>query len=86
MWNGPPISQNFGSADGLAATNAMALPGIKAGDNLLSIFSFLPSSGVALTRDATDITVADGEITAATIDFSAAGLRVHCMWTQAPAS
>ncbi len=86
MWNGLPVDQGFGVADGLAATNDMAVSGIKAGDNLLAVISYLPSSGVTVTRDATDFTVTAGNINAATIDLSAAGLRVFCLWTNAPAA
>lgn len=86
MWNGLPVDQGFGVADGLAATNAMTLSGIKAGDNLLAVVSFLPSSGVTVGLDKTDFTVAAGQITAATINLSAAGLRVFALWTNAPAS
>ncbi len=86
MWNGLPVDQGMGSADGLAATNAMALGGIKAGDNLLAVISYTPSSGIALGLDKTDFTVAAGTITAATIDLSAAGLRVFALWTNAPAA
>lgn len=86
MRNGLPVNLNYGSADGLAATNAMALSGIKAGDNLLSVVSYLPSSGVTLGLDKTDFTVAAGTVTAATIDLSAAGLVIFCEWTDAPAA
>lgn len=86
MWNGLPVNQNFGVADGLAATNAMAVGGIKAGDNLVAAISYLPSSGVTLGLDKTDFTVAAGTITAGTIDLSAAGLVVFFMWTDAPAA
>ena len=86
MINGLPVNQNVGYADGLAATNAMAVSGIKAGDNLIAAISYLPSSGVCLGLDKTDFTVAAGTVTAATIDLSAAGKILCCIWTNAPAA
>ncbi len=86
MWNGLPVDQGFGVADGLASGNPMTLSGIKVGDNLLAVVSYLPSSGVTLGLDKTDFTVTAGAIEAATIDLSAAGKRVFALWTNAPAA
>lgn len=86
MIGGLPCNQNFGFGAGLAATNAMAVGGIKAGDNILAVISWLPSSGVYLGRDKTDFTAAAGEVTAATIDLSAAGTKFLVIWTDAPDS
>ncbi len=64
----------------------MAVDGIKSGDNLLHVVSWVPSTGVYIGRDVSDFTVADGSITAGTIDLSAAGTKFHALWTNAPAS
>ena len=86
MINGLPCDQGLGFGDGLASTNAMAVGGIKSGDNLLAVISWVPSTGVYLGRDKTDFTVADGSITAGTIDLSASGTKFVAIWTNAPAA
>ena len=86
MLNGLPVDHSIGFADGLASGNAMALGGIKVGDNLLAVISYLPSSGVTLGLDKTDFTVAAGTVTAGSIDLSAAGKIICCLWTNAPDS
>ena len=86
MINGLPCDQGIGFGDGLAATNAMAVGGIKSGDNLLAVISWVPSTGVYLGRDVSDFTLADGTIEAATIDLSAAGTKFVAIWTNAPAA
>lgn len=64
---------------GLAATNAMAVGGIKSADNLLAVVSWT-AAGVVNGHDITDFTVADGTITAGTIDLSSRTGVV--IWTQ----
>ena len=86
MIHGLPCDQAFGFGDGLAATNAMAVGGIKSTDNLLAVISYVPSTGVYLGRDVTDFTVGDGTLNAATIDLSAAGTKFVAIWTNAPAA
>ncbi len=86
MIAGLPCNQNSGFVDGLASSNAMALGGIKASDNILAVVSWLPSSGVYVTRDATDFTAAAGTVTAGSIDLSAAGMKAWFLWTDAPAA
>ena len=86
MISGLPCNQNSGFGAGLAATNAMAVEGIKSGDNLIAVISWVPSTGVYLGRDVTDFTVAAGTLTAGTIDLSAAGTKFVAIWTDAPAS
>lgn len=71
-------SEGYGS--GLAATNAMALGGIKVGDRLLAVISFAPGSGATPNgRAVSDFTVGNGTITAATIDLT--GLKFKAIWT-----
>ena len=86
MIKGLPCDQGIGFGDGLAATNAMAVGGIKSGDNLIAVISWVPSTGVYLGRDVTDFTLADGTIEAATIDLSAVGTKFVAIWTNAPAA
>lgn len=86
MINGLPCDQALGFGKGLAATNAMAVDGIKSGDNLLAVISWVPSTGVYLGRAVSDFTVAAGTITAGTIDLSAAGTKFVAIWTNAPAA
>ena len=86
MIHGLPCDQALGFGDGLAATNAMAVGGIKSTDNLLAVISYVPSTGVYLGRDVTDFTVADGTLTAASVDLSAAGTKFVAIWTNAPAA
>ena len=86
MLNGLPCDHAIGFADGVAAAAATSMEGIESGDNLLSVISWVPSTGVYLGRDVTDFTVAAGTITAATIDLSAAGTKLVAIWTNAPAA
>ena len=86
MINGLPFDHAIGFGDGVAAAAATAMEGIKSGDNLIAVFSWVPSTGVVLVRDATDFTVTDGVITGATIDLSAAGTKLVAIWTNAPAA
>ena len=86
MINGLPFDQGIGFGDGLASGNAMALGGIKSGDNLIAVISWVPSTGVYLGRDVTDFTLTDGAINAATINLSAAGTKFVAIWTNAPAA
>ncbi len=86
MINGLPCDHALGFGDGLAATNNMAVGGIKSGDNLIAVISWVPSTGVYLGRDVTDFTVSAGNINAGTIDLSAAGTKFVAIWTNAPAS
>lgn len=83
MIHGLPCDQSAGFGSGLAATNAMSVEGIKSGDNLLAVISWT-SAGVFVGRDVTDFTVADGTITAGTIDLSST--TFVAIWTNAPAS
>lgn len=84
MINGLPCNQNIGFGTGLASTNAMAVEGIKSTDNLLAVISWDPATGIFLGQDVTDFTVADGEITAATIELD--GDTFVAIWTDAPAA
>ncbi len=84
MIGGLPCNQNIGFGAGLASSNAMAVEGIKAGDNLLALISWLPSTGVYIGRDKTDFTLAAGTITAGSIDLSASGTKFVAIWTDAP--
>ena len=67
-------------------SESSAVGGIKSTDNLLHVVSWVPSTGVYNGRDVSDFTLADGTITAGTIDLSAAGTKFSAMWTNAPAS
>lgn len=80
MKSGFPFDHAEGHGDGLAATNAMAVEGIRLGNQLLSVISWVVSTGVATPQDVTDFTVTAGAITAATIDLSAAGTKFICDW------
>lgn len=82
--NGLPFQHSVGFFNGLASGNAMAVEGIKSGDNLLAVFSW-PDAGTSVKgEDKTDFTVADGELTAATIELAA---RQCCaIWSTDPAS
>ena len=86
MINGLPCDQGIGFGAGLASGNAMAVDGIKSGDNLIAVISWVPSTGVYLGRDVTDFTLTDGAINAATINLSAAGTKFVAIWTNAPAA
>lgn len=84
MIRGAPfdVSQEWGS--GLAATNAMAVAGIKSSSNLLAVISIHDSSGLVVGRDITDFTVGNGTLTAGTINL--ANTKFIAVWTDAPAS
>jgi len=82
---GLTCDHSIGGFAGLAATNAMALDGIKSGDNLLWVVSWTSAgAGTHVGADKTDFTVAAGSITAGTIDLSSR-TGIAC-WTEAPAS
>lgn len=83
--NGLTCDHSIGFFAGLAATNAMALEGIKSGDNLLAVISWTSAgAGTHKGEAVTDFTVAAGTITAGTIDLSnRTGVAI---WTNAPAS
>lgn len=83
MIHGLPCDHSVGFGAGLAATNAMAVEGIKSGDNLLAVISWT-AAGVFVGQDKTDFTVAAGTITAGTIDLSST--TFVAIWTNAPAS
>jgi hypothetical protein len=83
MIHGLPCDHSTGFGAGLAATNAMAVEGIKSGDNLLAVISWT-AAGVFVGQDKTDFTVAAGTITAGTIDLSST--TFVAIWTNAPAS
>lgn len=84
MIQGLPVNQSQGFGTGLAATNAMAVEGIQAGDNLLAVISFGAGGVTPVGRDVGDFTVAAGSITAGTIDLT--GLDFVAIWTNAPAA
>lgn len=75
---------SIGYGEGLAATNPMALTGIKAADNLLAVISFTPAGATPNGQDITDFTVTDGAIEAGTIDLS--DLRFVAVWTSVAGS
>lgn len=83
MINGLPCGQNIGFGSGLAATNAMAVEGIKSTDNLLAVISWT-AAGVFVGQDVSDFTVGSGTITAGTIDLSST--TFVAVWTDAPAA
>ena len=83
MINGLPFDHSIGFGVGAEDTVAMPLEGIKSTDNLLAVISWT-AAGVFVGRDVSDFTVADGEITAGTIDLS--NTTFVAIWTNAPAS
>lgn len=82
--NGLPFHHSVGYFDGLTSSTAMAVSGIKSGDNLLAVLSWPDAGGSVRGDDKTDFTVADGELTAATIDLS--GRQCCAIWSADPAS
>lgn len=70
-------------AAGVAATVATVVPGIKANDTLLAVITVAPVGSVA-SQDVTDFTVADGTITAGTIDNT--GLTLLVIYTREPSA
>ncbi len=66
---------------GLAATNAMAIPSMKANDTVLAVIVVGPTASVA-GGDPSDYTAADGTITAATEDNT--GLQLLVIHTNEP--
>ena len=84
MIHGLPVDQSIGFGTGLAATNAMALPGIVADDNLLAVISFDEGGLTPVGRDVSDFTVGNGVITAGTINLT--GLKFVAIWTSQPES
>lgn len=69
---------------GLTATNAMAVEGIKSGDNLLAVIAWEDDGSAVDGQDISDFTVGAGTITAGTIDLS--GKTGVAIWTNAPAT
>jgi hypothetical protein len=84
MIHGMKGDQSIGYGSGLAATNAIALSGIKVGDRLLAVISFTAAGATPNGRAITDFTVGAGTITAATIDLT--GLRFVAIWTSVAGS
>lgn len=84
MIQGLPVGHSTGYGDGLAATNAMAVEGIRAGDNLLAVISWPDALGGARADDVGDFTVAAGTITAGTIDLT--NRRFVAIWTEEPSA
>ena len=85
MINGAPFGHSEGFGAGLAATNDMAVDGIKAGDNLLSVISWTSAgAGTVVGHDITDFTVSAGALNAATIDLSSR--TFVATWTEEPAA
>ncbi|MDK1104291.1 MAG: hypothetical protein QGD93_11880 [Actinomycetota bacterium] len=84
MIDGLPCDHAIGFGDGLATGNPMPLGGIKSSDNLLAVISWVPSTGVYLSRDADDFTVTAGAIEASTEDMSDSGTKFVAIWTNAP--
>jgi len=68
-------------AAGVADTVATVVPTIKANDTLLAVLTVAPGADVA-GQDITDFTVADGTITAGTIDNT--GKRLLVLHTSEP--
>ncbi len=85
MINGVPFGTSYGFFAGLAATNAMTVAGITSSDNLLAVISWASATGATPNgRDISDFTVADGTLTAGTIDLSST--TCIAIWTSAPSS
>lgn len=84
MIDGMKSDISIGYGAGLAATNAMAVTGITASDNLLAVISFTPAGATPNGQDITDFTVGNGTLTAGTIDLS--DLRFVAIWTSVAGS
>jgi hypothetical protein len=84
MFHIPGIDVSVGYGSGLAATNAMAVTGIKATQRLLAVISFGAGGLTPIGRDVADFTVAAGTITAGTIDLS--NLKFVAIWTSVAGS
>lgn len=82
MIPGIDLSQGYGT--GLAATNAMAVEGIRSSHRLLAVISFDTGGLTPNGHDVSDFTVGDGTITAGTIDLS--DLKFVAIWTSAAGS
>ena len=80
----PGIDLSFGYGAGLAATNAMAVEGIKSSHRLLAVISFDAGGLTPNGRDISDFTVGNGVITAGTIDLS--DLKFLAIWTSVAGS
>lgn len=70
-------------AAGVADTVATVVPGIKSNDTLLAVLTIAPAASVA-GQDITDFTVADGTITAGTIDNT--GLSLLVLYAREPSA
>lgn len=81
---GFPADHSIASFDGLTATNAMAVGGIRSGDNLVAVWSQADDGSPVVGRDITDFTVGNGTLTAGTIDLSST--NCWALWTTAPSS
>lgn len=84
MSNLHKIDTHIGSGAGLAATNAMALTGIKVGHRLLWVVSHEENGSIPNGQAVSDFTVGAGTITAGTIDLS--NLWFTACWTSVAGS
>lgn len=75
-----PMAQSQANATGLAATNPIAVPGLKSTDVLLSVVKW-KAGEIADGVNPNDFTVGAGTITHATVDLSTYILDVT--WTHA---
>ena len=80
----PGIDLSYGYGSGLAATNAMAVEGIKVGHRLLAVISFGAGGLTPNGHAVSDFTVAAGTIEAATVDLS--NLSFLAIWTSVDGS
>lgn len=81
---GLPFQHSIGHGDGLAATNAMTVPGIRSGDNVLAVMSWPDAGGSVRGDDADDFTAGNGTLTGATVDLSSRQFTV--IWSSDPSS
>lgn len=82
--NGLPFQHSVGFGTGAADTVAMDVSGIKSGNNLLAVLSWPNAGGSVRGDDKSDFTVADGTLTAGTIDLSSR--KFVAIWSTDPAS
>jgi hypothetical protein len=79
---GLPFEHSIAGAQGDAYGEAIALPGIKSGDDLLAVIAHAKDVGTISGLDVSGWTVGAGTITSDSDDTD--GLELTVIWTRAP--